>query len=60
MVKLNELEELAKPLLRGTLGASTSEPHKDVVMYLDEADRLHEEVNEVAQFSPYEGNFGLV
>lgn len=59
MVKLNDLEELAKPSLGGTLGASTSTPPKDVVMDLDEEDRLQEEANEMAQFNLAEANYGL-
>lgn len=40
MVKLNDLEELAEPLLGGTPGALTSTPPKDVEMDLDEDDGL--------------------
>ena len=60
MVRLNDLEELDEPLLGGTLGTSASTPHKDIAMDLDEEDGLQEEVNEMAQFSPNEANYGLV
>ena len=40
MVKMNDLEELADPLLGGTIGTSTLGLPKDVVMDLDEVDRL--------------------
>ena len=60
MVKLNDLEELAEPLLGGTPDASTSAPPKDVAMDLDEDDRLQEEANAATQFSPDEANYGMV
>ena len=60
MVKLNDLEELAKLPLVGTLSALTSEPPNDATMELDEEDELQEEANETAQFSPDEANYGLV
>ena len=37
MVKINDLEELAKPPLSGTLGASTSGPPKDEAMDMEES-----------------------
>ena len=60
MVKLNDLEELAEPLLGGAPGVSTSRLAKDEVMDLDDGDRLQEEVNVAAQFSPDEANIGLL
>ena len=60
MVKLNDLEELAKPPLGGTLGASSSTPPKDAAMDLEEEEGRLEEANEMAQFIPSEANYGMV
>lgn len=60
MVKLNDLEELAKPQLRGTLGASISAPPKDAAMDPEEEEGRLEEVSEMAQFSPGEANYDQV
>lgn len=60
MVKLNNLEELAKPLLGGTSSSSTSTPPKDAAMDQEEEDGLQEEANATTQFSLGEANYGLV
>ena len=58
MVKINDLEELAEPLLSGTLGASTSGTPKDDAMDVEESVGVQEEAKMVAQFSPDEAHTG--
>ena len=60
MVKFNDLEELAESPLGGTPGAQTSAPPKDATMDLEEEEGRLQEVNEMAQFTPGEANYGLV
>ena len=60
MVKLNDLEELAKPPLGGAPIALTSAPMQEEEIYLDDEARRRTTVNNTAQFSPEDENFGLV
>lgn len=60
MVKLNDLEELAKLPLGGTPGASTSAPPQEEAINLDgEAGRMME-VKDKAQLSSGEDNFSFM
>lgn len=60
MLKINDLEELVKTPLGGTLGASTSGLPMDEAMDVGESIELSEEEKLVAQFSPNEANIGLL
>ena len=58
MVKINDLEELSKLPLSGTLGASTSGTPKDDTMDMEESVGLQEEAKLAAQFSLGEAHTG--
>ena len=52
MVKINDLEEKAKPPLSGTMGASTSNNPRDDAMDVEESVGLQEEARLAAHLSP--------
>lgn len=58
MMKINNLEELAKFPLSGTLGASTSGPPKEKAMDMEESVGLQKEAKLAAQFTPGEAHTG--
>ena len=60
LVKLNELEEVAEPLLGGLPKASTSGPLKDEMLDLDEEDTTPEDDNKATRFSVGESQIGLL
>ena len=51
MVKINDLEEKAEPLLSGTMGASTSGNPRDDAMDVEESVGLQDEARLAKHFS---------
>lgn len=60
LVKLNELEEVAKPLLVGNQERSVSRLPRDEPMNMEAEDTALEEVEEDARFNPGESRLGLL
>ena len=60
LVKLNELEEVAKPPLGGLPKASSSRMPRDDMQDLDDDEAALEDEGEVERFSPGESQLGLL
>lgn len=60
LVKLNELEEVVKPLLGGMIESSTSRPPKEEMLDLEEEDTAPEDDSEATRSSPGESQIGLL
>ena len=60
LVKLNELEEVAEPLLGGNQERSVSRWPRDEVMDMEVEDATLEEAEEDTRFSPREQWLGLL
>ena len=60
LVKLNELEDVAEPLLGGNQELSVSRLPRDEPMDMEAEDTVLEEAEEDARFNPGESRIGLL